>query len=88
MDDTDEDNYVKSLIGDGSYQTLQQNNITNTNNGTLYIEGTLDNGTTSDSGPNTTSPAPTSAGNARNALLENTGLAALAALVAGASFLC
>lgn len=44
-DDNNDDGYVQSLIGNGSYAAMQQNHVTKINNGTLYIDGSLNNGT-------------------------------------------
>lgn len=42
----DEGAYVESLIGNGSYAAMQENKVTKISNNTLYIDGSLTNGTT------------------------------------------
>ncbi|KAI9718832.1 MAG: hypothetical protein M1828_006521 [Chrysothrix sp. TS-e1954] len=64
--------YVQRLIGNGSYAALMENNVVKIPNGTLYIDGTLANGTTASGG---TSAAP------RQAVLESMGWWGMIAVV-------
>lgn len=82
LDDDDERDFIESVIGDGSYQTMLANNVTRLSNNTLYIDGSVPNGA-STSSDNESSAA----GFGLVGLAQNAGLVAIAAGVGSAVFL-
>ncbi|KAI9651909.1 MAG: hypothetical protein M1831_007489 [Alyxoria varia] len=57
-DEDDRTEQIESLIGDGSPQEMSRNGVTRVNNGTLFIDGTLPNGTEADTDDSDTSAGP------------------------------
>ena len=75
---TDLNNYVQSVVGNGSWAAMQQNGVRKEKgNSTLVIDGSLDNGTTAAGGSDDTTQGSGAMGRGRDL-----GMVMLVALVA------